>query len=369
MRNIWVLLLFVVVVTGCNQPLKSDTEAIRALPSAFYKRLEGTIGDKAVVFHLNRSAMVWDGVYTMDGSIRRLMFDTLKTDTAIFEEIRFNDYYQGRNKQPLVTLIWNGSGFDGMYKLPGSAGEKIVLKENYPAGAEKLSLTTFIDSVSAFPKKEDSPKAVFAVTHLRASNKWLEARLQLALGIEQNIVTWNDGLRQMKTEYFKKYTTEIADAMKYQPDSNSGSFNQFDRTEMRVQYNDNGFTVIDVFRSNYTGGAHGNYFSTMHNLDVKNQQVLKLSDIIHTDSVTLQKLVEKYFRQQYNVKPKEKLTKVLFDKFLKPSANFFFNKNGLSFIYNPYEIASYAQGQMMVFIPVAALKPYLVENFASRMGW
>ena len=369
MSKYWLLSFVVLLFWGCTPTTSSDTAEIRKSPATYYKRLEGTLDGKSVVFHVNRTVNNWDGVFVADGATHSLLFDSLKADTIIFWDTQANDYYQGRDTQPVIQLVWNGNGFDGRYTKPGKETEKFLLKENYPDGAEKLTITSTIDSLSAFPKKKDSPKSTFSVNHLTAANKWLDARLQLALGIEQNSVTWNDGLRLMKKDYFKGYQAEIAEQLTIQPDSNSGSFNRYNNTDMRVQYNDNGFMVVDVFRSDYTGGAHGSYSSTMLTLDVKNQQVLKLSDIVVTDSVTMQKMVDKYFRKQYGVKPKEKLTKVLFDNFLKPSANFYFNRNGLSFIYNPYEVASYAQGQVKVFIPVAALKPYLVAAFAERMGW
>jgi len=54
---------------------------------------------------------------------------------------------------------------------------------------------------------------------------------------------------------------------------------------------------------------------------------------------------------------------------LKPNKNFYFNDKGLAFMYNPYEVASYAQGQIVVFIPFNELKSYLVPAFAERIGF
>lgn len=92
-----------------------------------------------------------------------------------------------------------------------------------------------------------------------------------------------------------------------------------------------------------------------------------LNDVVKIDSNALQTLLEKNLRKLYNIKPQEKISSVLFDDFLKANHNFYFNSNGLAFLYNPYEVASYAQGQIVVLIPFAELRPYLVPDFSSRM--
>ena len=93
-----------------------------------------------------------------------------------------------------------------------------------------------------------------------------------------------------------------------------------------------------------------------------------LGDIVKIDSNTLQGILERNLRKEYNIKAKDALSSVLFDDFIKPNNNFYFNNNGIAFMYNPYEVASYAQGQIVVFIPYADLKTYLVPAFAKRMG-
>ena len=93
-----------------------------------------------------------------------------------------------------------------------------------------------------------------------------------------------------------------------------------------------------------------------------------LSDVVKIDSNTLQGLLEKNLRKQYNIKPGDELSSVLFDNFLKPNGNFYFNSRGLAFMYNPYEVASYAQGQIVVFIPFDQLSSFVVPAFAERIG-
>lgn len=369
MRNFWIFLFVFPCLFGCQETKVGNTEAISQLPATFYKRLEGIKDGKPIQIQLTKSETDWQGVYVTDQGSRSLMLDTVRNDTVVFWDNGLTDYYQGKKASNKLSLRWNGAGFDAEYLETGKPTLKFTLNETYPVGSEKLKYIAYRDSTPAFPRVERAPKAEFTVNSLRAANKWLDARLQLSIGIQQNSVTWNDGLRILKTKYFDEYRKGVSEILPFRADSMNAALNQFERADMQVQYNDKGYLVVDLFRSNYTGGAHGYYFSTMINLDVKNQSVLKLSDIIQADSNTVKGLLEKYFRIQYKLKPNAKLTQIIFDPTLKMSENFYFNQNGLCFIYNPYEIASYAQGQIVVFIPSEALKPYLVHDFASRMQW
>src|SRR5690606_30973136 len=129
----------------------------------------------------------------------------------------------------------------------------------------------------------------------------------------------------------------------------------------------NGFLAMEIMNYEYTGGAHGNYGSRFINFDIEEEKIISLNDIMEIDAVLFQKILEKQFRKDYHIGHK-KLSTVLFNDSLTTTENFYINQKGLSFLYNPYEIASYAQGQMEVFIPYAVLRTYLHKGFKERMN-
>jgi hypothetical protein len=49
------------------------------------------------------------------------------------------------------------------------------------------------------------------------------------------------------------------------------------------------------------------------------------------------------------------------------NGNYYFSVSGINFVYNPYEIASYAQGQIEFYIPYKALKPIIDPD--GPLGW
>ncbi|MGY0034881.1 RsiV family protein [Pedobacter sp. NJ-S-72] len=71
----------------------------------------------------------------------------------------------------------------------------------------------------------------------------------------------------------------------------------------------------------------------------------------------------------YKVQPDSSLTTILFEDHLAANKNFFFDKTGISFLYNPYEVASFAQGQIIVSVPYKDLKKYLNPAFVKRMEY
>ncbi|MCH5683599.1 DUF4163 domain-containing protein [Niabella sp. W65] len=66
-------------------------------------------------------------------------------------------------------------------------------------------------------------------------------------------------------------------------------------------YNQNGFLVLSIYNYAYTGGAHGNYGTSMYCFDINAQKQMTLGDILSADSVALRRLLEQNYRKQYAV--------------------------------------------------------------------
>ncbi|MEH3115651.1 DUF3298 and DUF4163 domain-containing protein [Pedobacter terrae] len=385
MKYSFLFLLFgLAIASACNNPKNANnnsettdgkTAAKTALTKSFYKRLEGTIAGKKVVMHLQKvDDDEVSGTYYYDGSWLNLSTDTvIGKDSIILAEYNFYESYFNQNsKSPLLTLKWNGNGFDGIWES-GDKTKKypIALTEKYPEGSYPLSIGTYRDSVSAFADRAKSPTAEIGFQYLENKSndedgKWLDSELKKIFGLEK--VDRLTGFKNITADYFSDYKTEVAEQQK---DGRGSEFeawmNYTNNSQQTVNYNDNGYVVVDFLTDAYTGGAHGNYNSSMFCLDVLNKKQLELNDIVKIDSNTLASILERNLRKEYNIKAKDALNTFLFDDFIKPNNNFYFNANGIAFMYNPYEVASYAQGQIVVFIPYSDVKNYLVPAFKQRM--
>lgn len=381
MKNIILASLCVALsISACNQPKKTDDntvtenkkDSVSTTPDIFYKRLEGTIGDKLVIINLHKSGDDYNGNYYANGSWMELLTDSIidKNHVILFENNNPDYYFDKDLKQPRLDLTWVNKVVTGKW-ISGKKNESLAvnLEEKYPDGSFAFSLNTLQDSVKAFPKKEKSPMAHITFNYLLPTKAdrngdWLNNELKKINDINSDEDLLK-ALQKQSATYLKGYQDDIKSVNTTGDDG--AWMNYTDVTTQNVQFNDKGFVIINNFTDNYSGGAHGNYNSNFYCFDVKNQKKLALGDLIKIDSNSLQKIVEKNLRKNYNIKPSEQLTTVLFENFLKPNKNFYFNTNGIAFMYNPYEVASYAQGQIVVFIPYADLKGYLNVDFMQRM--
>jgi hypothetical protein len=69
----------------------------------------------------------------------------------------------------------------------------------------------------------------------------------------------------------------------------------------------------------------------------------------------------------FKLKPGEGMEQRMLVDEVPPTANVYLSNTGLTFVYNPYEIASYADGQISLFLPYKKLMPFLTPEFKERM--
>ncbi|RFS15329.1 DUF3298 and DUF4163 domain-containing protein [Emticicia sp. C21] len=131
--------------------------------------------------------------------------------------------------------------------------------------------------------------------------------------------------------------------------------------------------VISLYynESTYTGGAHGNYYTSFYNFDALTGKLLELHEIVK-DTLALNKLAEIKFKAEETAMAKEngmefKMEDYFFpeNKFILPQ-NIGISKEGLRLLYNPYEVAAYARGMIILDIPWQELKGIVVEKYAGK---
>ena len=382
MRNLIYFSFFALIIfAACNNPKTeintgTNESTKTELTETFYKRLQGTISGNSVVMHLQKVDDDYSGVYYQDASWLNLSTDTLiGKDSVVLFENGFYDYYFDKDaKQSKIGLKWDENGFNGTWSNHKDKRKNAVaLQEKYPEGSYEFTAGIYQDSIKAIANDPKSPVVEISFEYLKPklndeAGKWLDNQFKRISGIKLGTVDREIGFKKIAQAYFSDYKNDIEEQRKMGLDRGFMQWmNYTNNSQQSIDYNDNGYVVIDFLADAYTGGAHGNYSSIMYCLDVKNKKQMLLSDILKIDTNTLQKVLEKNFRVNYNIKHNGRLSTVLFDDFLKPNKNFYFNSNGIAFMYNPYEVASYAQGQIVVFIPFADIKSYLTPDFVQRM--
>lgn len=145
-------------------------------------------------------------------------------------------------------------------------------------------------------------------------------------------------------------------------------FNEFPDTEVgysmeakqQVIYNSPKLLTVKEDLYSYTGGAHGNFGTIFYNFDMEKGQLLSLKDVLKNDfEGTLKAKAEAVFKAKYLEEGATSYSEMGFyfenDQF-SMTDNFAFTKEGLKFLYNPYEVAPYALGQQEILLPYSEIK-------------
>lgn len=343
--------------------------------TCFFKTLKGTIAGKSVIMQMIKAGDRMDAnyYYVEKGQTIFLQrnWEKVNSDSIYFIEVNSpvtalsNTLAMAISNESL-TGIWTSG--DGKTTYPINL---IVLADS---SASAFIAVSAIDSARYLKFKTDTPTLKTTVITIAATDEklnWLNEKLKQIID-NGNKKFASLSLAQMVGAKVKQdvdaYKADVDSSLVGADDNDLHYFlNREYETVANLVYNDNGYIVVSKYDYAYTGGAHGNYGTSMFCFDTDKKQQIGLSDIVSADNVTMQNLLEQHYRKQYKVPANTPLEEVLFVKHLKPNKNFYFSSAGIGFIYAPYEIASYADGEINVWIPFTALKHFLNPEFAQKM--
>lgn len=125
-----------------------------------------------------------------------------------------------------------------------------------------------------------------------------------------------------------------------------------------VLYEDDSTIAIADFIYSYTGGAHGMYSTQVTNFDKYTGKKIQLKDRLSPSVIrALPALLEKSARKTYNIPKNASLEKSgFFVNTIPPSDNYYFVNGGVGFYYAPYDLKSYADGEIILFVPADELQ-------------
>ncbi len=132
-------------------------------------------------------------------------------------------------------------------------------------------------------------------------------------------------------------------------------------TFMRISYQSEDFVSLELNYYLFTGGAHGYSGTSYFNFDAKTGLPLK-ENLIFTDSEGMLSFCENKFREVYQISEERSINSSGFwfegDRFHLPE-NIGFTENQMILHYNQYEIASYAEGPIVLTIPLTEVEQFL----------
>ncbi|MBW3129174.1 DUF3298 and DUF4163 domain-containing protein [Hymenobacter profundi] len=145
--------------------------------------------------------------------------------------------------------------------------------------------------------------------------------------------------------------------------------NYTDERDTYVLWNADNLLSLGLFTYSYAGGAHGNYGTHVLSFDTRSGRPLPYDAIFRPDAKPrLEALLARYARPSLGLKPNEPLRNALFEETLPVTRNVYLTSGGAVFVYQPYEVAAYAYGEVRVFVPLRELRPLLQPGLPLEEG-
>jgi len=340
MKKIAVLLLLVLAVTG-----------IYSAEQSWYKLLTGTIDSYPVTMSIIKFGKEVRGFYYYDKYKKPMdVYGNVKGDSITLYS------YSGYDDSESFKGVLKGSNFSGKWDKPSKG--KVF---NFSLTADKKQSGYFefvyVEGRERFFKDIEAPFCSYTEGTIWPTDDYAGAQfIRNHILKSKNMKTGSSEIGGQMLANKKKYMKEfreynrdlkrddMGDGMSYSLESQNIS--------LPVFFNDKLF-VISNFDYSFTGGAHGNYGTFFSNLDLKRKKTLTLDDVMTKKGIEkMPALLEKYFKIQRGVEMHQTLQDAgLFLDTIPVNENFMISPGNIMFNYIPYEIASYADGEIRITIP------------------
>lgn len=184
--------------------------------------------------------------------------------------------------------------------------------------------------------------------------------MRLSLGDEYVGVPAEEALATYAEKYIAAYKEREKD---FDKEAGISAYVCEEQLTNTIEFNKGGFLSLTTVKWDYTGGAHGLGLTQASVIDLSTGNLLKEEDIFDPQAKdSLSAVIVKNLADAYNLSSPEELKAEGFSDTIAPNGNFFINEDGVTYIYNPYDIAAYVMGTIRVFIPYADLAGCMKEN-------
>ncbi|QNK63324.1 DUF3298 domain-containing protein [Pedobacter sp. PAMC26386] len=240
--------------------------------------------------------------------------------------------------------------------------EKAIDSTNSALTETKTDTLGFtMDSIKIYSKVKDSKikqqtdtaKAiiVYPVFKDPAVNKFLTDRVIGLAGKQDHYKTY----QELTAGFIKEFDN-------FKKTAAQSEATWFEDLNLKVVANYPNYLSVLYTNVDFKGGAHPNTLFTYFNYNPKTYQTITLDSLIRADGMPkLRAVAEKIFRKNEKLSATASLSEGYFfaNNVFTLAETFTVTKEGLKFLYNPYEIKAYAAGTTTLIIPFTEIKDIL----------
>ncbi len=185
--------------------------------------------------------------------------------------------------------------------------------------------------------------------------------------LDKTILDWSWG----RQEAFKANNSDMHDLAQEYYDQGAQMFPLESQSNIYVRRSDDQALSILTYTYDYAGGAHGYYFYRGLNIDAQTGEELTL-DRIFTDPEELPGLLNGILAETYpdiHLLDVQDLAEDETDTDARLTDwNWTLDPNGVTFYFNPYELACYADGALQAFVPFDGNDDLFTGEFGEQEG-
>lgn len=176
--------------------------------------------------------------------------------------------------------------------------------------------------------------------------------------VEQVLLKSEEINQEIVIQQLQRTYRDFLDAVKEAP-----TIGMFRSLESQYLGQRNHIASFSVLAHDYMGGAHGLFMTHYFNVDTHKQKVISLEDLL--DLRKLDKLKKELWQIYSRDRTNEKGEYYGFaeENDIRISENFYFNKYGIVFVYPPYELGSFAEGEVELELDWSIANEYLNKDY------
>lgn len=173
------------------------------------------------------------------------------------------------------------------------------------------------------------------------------------LGEAYSLMPLDEALAVYAADYITEYKELEIDIQSY---NMIGAYMNYELSVTdSVLYNKEGIYSYGATSYSYMGGAHGLQTTIHYNVDLNRMQPIATTDLFQEGTA---EYVGDLIRNSLVEMKREDIAFFEMQEVVV-TENFFVGDNGITWVYNPYDIASYAMGSSYVLVTYSELQPYL----------